>query len=127
MIIGILSLIQLTYRFTSPIDIEIINEIETAGRDATCQDLIGKWEFVGSSIKWEFAKDGWFTERQANFINNDSGEYSCDNNSRILMVPQTDDMVGAVVPWKVQLGIIFDGQMIIYVGSEGRTEVIIKE
>lgn len=107
-------------------DTETVSEIETTGRDAICLDLIGKWEFVGSSIRWEFTENGRFIEKQTNFLNNDSGDYSCDETSRIVLVPQSDDDVGTY-PYQVQLGKISDGQTIIFVGSKGRTEVIIKE
>ncbi|NIM92121.1 MAG: hypothetical protein GTO18_00180 [Anaerolineales bacterium] len=89
-------------------------------------DLIGKWAFVGSSLRWEFREDGWFKETQTNFFNNDSGDYSCDDSSKIVLVPQTDDDIGTF-PYQVRLGKISDGHMIIFVGTKGRTEVIVKE
>ena len=126
LIFAFLILIQLSDSCSVSPDAETVLDIETTGLDATCKDLIGEWGFMGSSLRWEFREDGWFRETQTNFFNNNSGDFSCDEVSKMVLVPQSDDYVGTH-PYQVKLGKISDGHMIIFVGSKGRTEVIVKE
>lgn len=127
MIFFILILFSLCDIPSVPLDAETVTEIESTGRDATCLDLIGTWEFMGSGLRWEFRDDGWYKESNTNFFNNDdSGEYSCDDISRIVLVPDTDEYVGTY-PFKVQIGKISNGRMVIFLGEKSRTDVIVKQ
>ena len=94
---------------------EIISEIERSGRDANCEDFIGRWYVLEFRDHWEVQANGKFTAKRG--LSRAWGNYSCDDTNRTYKVPYfgVDEWGTQMTNW---LGLIHEDRMIVYIDEE---------
>jgi len=94
---------------------EISSEIERSGRDANCEDFIGRWYVLEFRDHWEVQANGKFTAKRG--LSRAWGNYSCDDTNRTYEVPYfgVDEWGTQMTNW---LGLIHEDRMIVYIDEE---------
>ena len=99
----------------------MISRIESAGRDATCADLIGKWSIRGDFMKWEFKEDGTFIGERTFFEEYRMVDrYTCDDSTKTANIPFCGPGESGCTVFcciTTRLGRISDDRMVIYEGG----------